>query len=45
MEGVVKKVTKNEDYHFGDLTRGAVGATASGFEGVVRSVTKNDDCK
>ena len=45
VEEVVKKVTKNEEYHFGDLTRGAVGATTSGVENVVRSVIKNEDCE
>ena len=41
----MKKVTKNDDYHFGDITKGAFGATTSGFENVVRGVIKNEECE
>ena len=42
-ERVVRKVTGNKEYKFGDITRSVANATTSVVEGTVRTVTKNDD--
>lgn len=38
-ERVVRRVTQNDDYQFGDLTKNVIGSTAHSFEDAVRSVT------
>lgn len=42
-ERVVRSVTRNEDYKFGDITRTVVNSTTTGVEGTVRAVTGNED--
>lgn len=42
-ERIVRTVTGNEEYAFGDIAKSVVGATAQGVEGTVRSVTRNED--
>mmetsp|Transcript_8464 Transcript_8464/g.17837 ORF Transcript_8464/g.17837 Transcript_8464/m.17837 type:complete len:354 (-) Transcript_8464:74-1135(-) len=42
-EKVVRTVSKNKKYKFGDITRNVASSTSNGVEGVVRTVTKNDD--
>lgn len=42
-ERVVRKVTGNKEYKFGEITRAAAKATSSVVEGTVRTVTNNDD--
>lgn len=42
-ERVARKVTQNENYRFGDITRSVVNTTTSGVEDVVRSVTQDED--
>ena len=40
-EKAVRRVTKKEDYKFGDITKSVVNTTTHGFEDTVRSVTHN----
>ena len=42
-EKAVRRVTKNEEYKFGDLTKTVVNTTTHGFEDTVRAVTNNED--
>lgn len=42
-ERVVRKVTGNSEYKFGDITRSVANATTSAVEGTVRTVTNNED--
>ncbi|KAL7549926.1 hypothetical protein ACHAWF_013181 [Thalassiosira exigua] len=42
-ERVVRSVTGNEEYKFGDIARSVVNTTTHGIEGAVRTVTKNED--
>ncbi|KAL7534292.1 hypothetical protein ACHAXR_007905 [Thalassiosira sp. AJA248-18] len=42
-ERAVRKVTRNDDYKFGDLTRTVVNTTTHGVEGAVRAVTRDED--
>jgi hypothetical protein len=43
LERIVRAVTRNDEYKFGDITKSVVGATTQGVEGTVRSVTRNRD--
>ena len=43
LERIVRTVTRNEGYKFGDITKSVVGATTQGVEGTVRSVTRNKE--
>jgi hypothetical protein len=43
LERIVRTVTRNDGYKFGDITKSVVGATTQGVEGTVRSVTRNKE--
>ena len=38
MEGAVRTVIRNEEYKFGDITKGVINSTTSGMEDVVKEV-------
>ena len=42
-EQAVRKVTRNKNYKFGDLTKSAANASTKTIEGAVRTVTRDDD--
>lgn len=41
-ERIVRRVTRNDQYKFGDITRSVVNSTTHGVEDVVRSVTQDE---
>lgn len=43
LERVVRSVTGNEEYKFGDITRSVVNTTTHGVEDAVRAVTNNEE--
>lgn len=45
VEDVVRSMTGNDGYRFGDLTKKVMGSTTNGIEGVVQSVTGNEEYK
>lgn len=42
-ESIVRRVTNNEEYKFGDITRSLVDTTTHGVEDVVRTVTHDEN--
>jgi hypothetical protein len=42
-ESIVRKVSGNDEYKFGDLSKSVISSSTKGVEGVVKSVTKNED--
>mmetsp|Transcript_14006 Transcript_14006/g.19897 ORF Transcript_14006/g.19897 Transcript_14006/m.19897 type:complete len:342 (+) Transcript_14006:194-1219(+) len=42
-ENIVRRVSKNKQYKFGDLSKKVVSSSTKGVEGVVKQVTKNED--